>query len=225
MLASTMNGSLIRHAKRNPDSAMSPIARRQREKAIALLEQEEVLQASLVFHRIPLDAIEGQRLLLADEQLEAPMLIPPSGKLTDLCFGACTLGPLLEQRVTELFQQRRASLALALDSLGTELLFELGRRLHDRILIACRRQGLSLGQDIYVGDPGLDLSAQATALRLSQAQGIGINLHNSNLLQPLKSSSVVIAAGHDLPKPSGSRCDHCPSRSRCKLMKPSAKAA
>jgi hypothetical protein len=204
---------------------MSPVSQRQRIRAIELVENESLLQAAFTFNRLPLQGIDGSQLNVADRQLDAKLLIPESGELTALCFGACTLGPKLEQRVTELFQQRRASLALALDSLGSELLFELGRRLHDRIVIDCRRQGLSVGQDLHAGDPGLELSAQAIVLELAEAQKIGINLHNSNLLQPLKSSSVVFAVGKDLPKPNWSRCDHCPSRERCRLTQNSRDAA
>lgn len=220
-----MNGRLLRHIKRISTQGMSPIYARQRARAIALLEEDSLLQAAFTFKHVDLDSVNGTQINIAGKQLDAPLLIPASGELTALCFGACTLGPALEQRVTELFQQRRASLALALDSLGSELLFELGRRLHDRILINCRRQGLSAGQDLHAGDPGLDLSAQATVLQLAQAQDIGIKLHHSNLLQPLKSSSVVLPVGHDLPKPNWSRCDHCPSRKRCTLKQTTRDAA
>jgi hypothetical protein len=223
--ANPVNGRLLRHLKRSPSSGLSPVYLRQRTKAIELVENESLLQAVFTFNRLPVENINGSQLKVADRQLDAELLIPDSGELTALCFGACTLGPKLEQRVTELFQQRRASLALALDSLGTELLFELGRRLHDRIVIDCRRQGLSVGQDLHAGDPGLELSAQATVLELAEAQKIGINLHDSNLLQPLKSSSVVFAVGKDLPKPNWSRCDHCPSRERCRLTQNSRDAA
>lgn len=220
-----MNGRLIRHATRSPTTGMSPTALRQRTKAIALLDEESLLQAAFVFNRVPIDAIEGDCIRFGDAQLNAPLLIPQSGELTALCFGACTLGPRLEQRVTKLFEQRQESIALALDSLGNELLFDLGRRLHDRIVIDCRRQGLSVGQDLHAGDPGLDLSAQATVFRLAQAQSIDIDLHNNNLLHPLKSASVVLSVGYNLPKPEWSRCDHCPSRARCKLIKPEREAA
>ncbi len=220
-----MNGRLLRHAKRISTQGLSPIYARQRAKAIALLEEESLLQAAFTFKQLSLDSVDGSQLKIAGSQLDAPLLIPQSGQLTGLCFGACTLGAGLEQRVTELFQQRRASLALALDSLGTELLFDLGRRLHDRIVIDSRRQGLSVGQDLHAGDPGLDLCAQATVLRLADAQKIGINLHNSNLLQPLKSSSVVMSVGYDLPKPNWSRCEHCPSRARCRLTQNNRDAA
>lgn len=221
----TVNSRLIRYLMRSPGNGMSPTSMRQREKAIALLVEESLLQATFTSHLVPVEAHDGRYISVGGKQLDAPLLIPDSGELSALYFAASTLGPRLEQRVTELFREKRASLALALDAIGNDLIFELGRRRHDRIIIDCRRKGLSVGQDLYAGDPGLDGSQQATVLHLAQAQTIGINLHNSGLLQPLKSSTVVFAVGHDLPEPKWNRCDHCPSRERCKLKQPKLDAA
>jgi hypothetical protein len=196
---------------------LSPLQQRQREKALTLLREESILKAEYRFNRVTVQRVDGDYLLIDGVKIEAPLLIPEQGELTELCCGVCTLGARLEQRITELFAEKRPSLGLALDSVGNELLFALGRRLQDRIVAACRKEGLSVGQDLHAGDPGLDISAQTTILRLAQAESIGIHLHHSNLLKPLKSTSVVFSVGHDLPEATWSRCDNCPSRKRCKL--------
>jgi hypothetical protein len=117
-----------------------------------------------------------------------------------------------------LFSQKRVSLALALDELGNALLFATSRLLQDRMLIDAKRQQLSLCGELHPGDPGLGLDAHGAVLRLAQAQTIQVSLRYGHTLYPLKSSSVVIGAGIDLPQATWSRCDHCPSRSKCKRI-------
>jgi hypothetical protein len=141
--------------------------------------------------------------------------LPESGELTALGCGVCTLGPRLEARVTSLFGERRASLAVALDAVGVEMLFALGRRLQDRMLSECYRKRLSMGGELHAGDPGLDISAQATVLRLADAAKIGVGLHGDHLITPLKSGTAVYAVGRDIPAVSWSRCDTCPSKTKC----------
>ncbi|MDE1950499.1 MAG: hypothetical protein KGI35_17915, partial [Burkholderiales bacterium] len=128
----------------------------------------------------------------------------------------------LEHFVGTLFAQRRASLAVMLDSLGNELLFALSRRVQDRILGEARRQGLTVAGELRAGDPGLQLQAQRTVLQLAGAADIGINLTPTLMMQPAKSTSIVQGVGRSLPVQTWSRCDHCRSRERCSVAKGTA---
>ena len=69
--------------------------------------------------------------------------------------------------------------------------------------------------ELRAGDPGLALEAQGAVLRLSAAAGIGITLGESFLMHPLKSTTMVLGVGENLPASSWSRCDACTSRDRC----------
>lgn len=156
---------------------------------------------------------------------DAPALLPASGELTALGFAACTLGPRLQARCTSLFGEKRAALAVALDELGTEMLFALARRLQDRVLSECYRKRLSLGAELNAGDPGLALDTLAAIVRLSCAADIGIGLHGGKLMTPLKSTAMIFAIGRDLPAVALSRCGGCPSRERCTFGRRPAAAA
>ena len=119
----------------------------------------------------------------------------------------------------ELFEQKRAALALAADEIATEMLFALGRRAQDRMLSECWRQRLTMAGELHPGDPGLDLSAQAAVLRLAEADKVGVSLNHGHLMSPLKSGSVVFGVGRDLPAVKWSRCDTCPSVSKCRFSR------
>ena len=151
------------------------------------------------------------------ETLEATRLVPERGQLTAVAVGIITLGPALEQRVSALFAERRMSLALALDKLGNELLFALSRRVEDWIIIAARKAQLTVAGELRAGDPGLPLEAQAAMQRLAGAGEIGVSVTPGQVLHPLKSMSLMLGIGIDLPPARWSRCDDCPSAPKCTM--------
>lgn len=191
--------------------------RRFRRDAIDLLERESLLSAAYCYRIVPLDEPPSGVLRAGGELLEAARLVPESGRLTALAIGICTLGPAIEQRLTALFAQRRISLALALDEVANDLLFALARRVQDRIVIEARERRLTAAGELRAGDPGLPLAAQAAVQRLAGAESIGVTITRGQLLRPLKSMSMVLGIGIDLPPARWSRCDDCPSATKCKM--------
>lgn len=201
------------------------VARRERlvalrRDAIALVRDQGLLAARGCWRLAALQApaCASGRLELDGGRLQAPWLLPQSGRLTGVACAVATLGEAIEQRVAALFAQRRASLAVALDALANELLFALARRLQDRVLGAVRKQRLSLAGELRPGDPGLDLQAQQTVLDLAGAAAIDVRLSAGLMMAPTKSTAIVHGVGVDLPHQTWSRCDHCPSRARCALV-------
>lgn len=214
------------HAQRSPLNGRPSAARnRLREQVLGLLREERLVDASYSYRIVPLQATAEPMLRAGGEQLEAPWLFPASGRLTALACCVCTLGVGLERRVTTLFSQRRASLAVALDELGNELLFEVSRRAQDRMLAEVTRCGLSMAGELRAGDPGLALQAQGAVLRLADGESIGVRVGEGHLMHPLKSTSLVMGVGQDLPPVTWSRCDSCLKREHCGVHKRAREAA
>jgi hypothetical protein len=189
---------------------------RLRAQALELARARGLGGAACVFDVVALDAAADGVLSVKGESLHAPRLIPPSGELTALAFGACTVGAAVSSHVNALFAERRASLALALDTLGNQMLMEASRRLQDLVLALVRKRGLTMAGELRPGDPGLALEVQPAVLRLSGAQRIGVDCTPGLNLSPHKSASVVYGVGRDLPATSWSRCDDCRSRDTCR---------
>lgn len=202
----------------------STVRERLRHKALAFARDERLVDAAYSYCIVPLDAPAAELLHAGGEQLFAPWLLPASGELTAICCGACTLGPAFERRSRELFAARQASLAMALDDLGNELLFAISRRAQDRMQADAARRGLSMAGELRPGDPGLALDAQSAVLRLAQAETIGISLDGGSLMHPVKSCSMVLGMGFDLPAVQWSRCDQCPTRDKCRVVERAAAA-
>lgn len=207
---------VLRMAAASPLQGRPSAARaRLRREALDLVQREALVDAAYSYRVVPLDTPAKEVLCAGGEQLPAPWLLPDSGELTAIACGVCTLGSALEQRVGALFAERRASLALALDDLGNELLFAVSRRAQDRMQADATRRKLAMAGELHAGDPGLALGAQAAVLRLAQADTIGIGLTRGNLMHPLKSTSMVLGVGIDLPATTWSRCERCPSQAKC----------
>ena len=223
----TVSGStLLRELANNPPAGLSSVRLRLRAAALALAATEDLVDAGYCHHIVLLDRPAAATLHAGGEVLHAPRLLPESGELTGVGCGVCTVGPRIEARVSSLFKEKRASLALAMDEIANEMLFALGRRVQDRMLSECMRRGLAMAGELHAGDPGLDITAQAAVLRLAGADRIGVRVHGGHLLTPLKSGSVVFGVGRDLPAVSWSRCDNCPSAGKCTLgRRPRAPAA
>jgi hypothetical protein len=188
-----------------------------RRNAIDLVERESLLNAAYCYRIVPLDEPPSDVLRAGGETLEAARLVPESGQLTAVAVGIFTLGPALELRVSALFAERRMSLALALDKLGNELLFALSRRVEDWIVIAARKAQLTVAGELRAGDPGLPLEAQTAMQRLAGADEIGVSVTPGQVLHPLKSMSLMLGIGIDLPPARWSRCDDCPSAPKCTM--------
>ena len=190
---------------------------RYRHDAIDLLQREDLLDAAYCYRIVALDEPPSHVLRAGGEALDALRLVPTSGQLTALGVGVLTLGPALERRASALFAEKRMSLALALDKLGNELLSALSRRVQDRIVGEARKAGLTAAGELRAGDPGLPLAAQSAVHRLAGADEIGVRVTPGQVLHPLKSMSMVLGVGIDLPAANWSRCDDCPSAPRCRM--------
>jgi len=216
-------------AESTPPRPLAPAGARLRREALALAATERLVDAAYSYRIVPLEVSArgpADGVLCADgETLAAPRLLPESGELTAIACGVCTIGAALETRVQSLFAERRASLAVALDSLGNELLFAVSRRAQDRMLADANKRGLSMAGELRAGDPGLAIESQSAVLRLAQAKSIGVTLSRGQMMQPVKSTSMVLGVGLELPAAKWSRCDACASRARCAVPRAAAAAA
>jgi hypothetical protein len=203
------------------DASPRPQARermsRLRDEALALIEAEDLLDPAYAYRIVPIEEVRGGELVATGRTLGATQLLPESGRLTAVACCVATLGDRLERRVRDLFSERRASLAVALDQLANEILFALSRLAQDDMLKAATREDLCMAGELRSGDPGLALTSQETVLFLAGGADIGVSLSAGLVMHPLKSTSMVMGVGIDLPPARWSRCDPCPSRPRCKI--------
>lgn len=193
------------------------VARSER-KARAMIRREPLMAPASAWRIVPVRGIRGDTLELDGVRLSIAAFAEQRDQLEAVAAAACTLGPALEARITELFRSRQPSLALALDGIGTDRLFRLADQVCARIQREAKRAGLEMGNEINPGDAGLGLEAQQQVLALAGAEHSGISITGQGMLSPVKSLSMLVALGRGLkPRAASARCLSCPSRDRCAI--------
>jgi len=191
-------------------------ADRARREAQALSEREALVKPHASYRVFPVIARRGDVFDLGELSVRVPHFAAYGDEVEALAAGACTVGPDLERRVSELFAARRPFLALALDRLGTEVVYRLSDRTLASIRGAAKAQGLKAADQANPGDRGIELDQQAAVLAIAGAAECGVTLTSSGMLSPRKSVSFVVAMGRNLPEQTVfGRCRRCPSRDRC----------
>ncbi len=198
--------NLLRDLSLNQPLDLSPVRRRQRDKALALLQDEALLEAAYSFSVVALSGRTGEGALrVGVETLRVPTNCLKQRYQVALGCGACTLGPLFAVRVRQLLAEKRGALALALEALGNEILSSLGQRMHAELEAVVRNRGLILGQRLACNDSELDRASRAALLRLVRAGEIGITLQGDNPRHPQHSTIQLCAVGRKRPRLSLSR--------------------
>ncbi len=210
---------LSRTLRRLPAPARASFhAARMREEALAEIERDALAAPAFCYRIHPVRSARGDAIDLGEAVLDAPLLAGQPGELVAVAAVACTLGTGFQERISELFAARRPSLALALDSVGNELLFRVADRALAAVRRDARRDGLGVGPEAGPGDPGVPLDLQATVLALAGAAPGGMATVHDGMLSPVHSLATLVALGRNLPRHSASaRCSRCPSASRCAI--------
>lgn len=130
-----------------------------------------------------------------------------------------TTGSLLDREVQRLFSAHMPLEAYFLDTAASLLLSVFSEEAIAQITEALRREGLDAGLPLQPGCHQISLEAQRLIFRLLPAEDLGISLHDSLLMQPVKSVSYMIPFGASLAVPRGNHtmCDICERRSGCQF--------
>lgn len=187
-----------------------------RQEAIAMVGEEGLAVPIYSYRLTPVRGANGEALDFGHASICAPGLAEVSSRLTAVTAVVCTLGPAIEERVSQLCAGRKLSLAFALDQLGNELLMYTARRVMLLVRGAARQQGLSIGDALSPGGRGLQLDQQGTVVTLADGARLGVRVTDQGMLHPVKSRSMVIGVGSGLTaKPLRRRCEGCSSRETC----------
>lgn len=147
---------------------------------------------------------------------DAPLLLPGQD-ITNLlrqaqrvCIVAVTIGPQLEQRVTELFKQGEYAAGTILDAVGSDAVEKLADRLQQQLADMAKRQGLEVTWRYCSGYGDLPLQINDRLAEITDAHTIGISVTEAGMLLPQK--SILGIVGFNLPgadTPVMNKCAHC----------------
>lgn len=129
---------------------------------------------------------------------ELPILTGCFPGAETITLGLCTIGPALENRVSELFSTDPPA-AVILDELGSLWVNGLGREMHAGIRAAAKAQGKQASPAYRPGIGRWPMELQNQLLAYLPAAGIGVSV-TSGILVPQKTISMIVAVGRKLGK-------------------------
>ena len=129
--------------------------------------------------------------------------------LEQLAVALCTIGSLLEGRVSELFARGDYAEALMLDSVGTVAVRSVADQVNAHICQTSVAQGMSAGSMLSPGERW-DLADQRGLLALLESQTIGVSLTEQCMMVPQKSVSFCVGVGREVaPQRRTHSCERC----------------
>ena len=153
---------------------------------------------------------------LAFKEIQEENELPPflSGAALKYA-GAATLGPKLENKVKDLFEEGKAVEAYILDTAGSVAMTKAGNMLWDKIRQDAEAKGFKTGLRRTPGCRGIDLETQKWIFETLADRDLGIHLTSSYMMFPRKSLSFLVRFGGKRKEISS--CKGCPQYADCTL--------
>jgi Vitamin B12 dependent methionine synthase, activation domain len=117
------------------------------------------------------------------------------GPIEWLAAAVCTIGDRLERRAAELWESRELPLAAMLDSVGSGAVESLAEYVNDVLCQEAIPLGLPVTNRVSPGYGDWDVSQQKALFAICSGDAIGVSLNEACFMSPVKSISLLAAAG------------------------------
>jgi hypothetical protein len=160
---------------------------------------------------------EQEKKSLADKTVWPGSGLPPVlAGAKEVAVVVCTIGSTLEKQVRYFSENGEALRALLLDGIGSAAVDKLAGRAEEIIRRESAARHYRASSAVNPGMPGLPITAQPRLLARVPAGEIGVTLSASGTLVPLKSVSMIIGLGQDMPTWTRNEvCAACHLRDTC----------
>lgn len=174
-----------------------------------------LLEPAVVYQRFRVQGLRHERLLLDDRRsISGSLVAEHLCTATEVAVMVCTIGPGLEARASECFAGDPA-LGVAIDALGSAAVDALGAEMCGWIDSQAVAKGLQTTVPVGPGLIGWPVaSGQRELFALVAPDQIGVTLTDGFMMQPHKSTSLVIGIGTEV-KHDGDTCDYCSLKATC----------
>jgi Vitamin B12 dependent methionine synthase, activation domain len=155
--------------------------------------------------RIGADTIEAGSVTLTIPNVERLW-----GSIEWLAAAVCTIGDGLERRAAELWDTRELPLAAMLDSVGSGAVESLAEYVNDLFCQEAIPLGLPVTNRVSPGYGHWDVTQQQALFKICAGDTIGVTLNEACFMSPVKSISLLAAAGpHAKVDHYFSQCSRC----------------
>jgi hypothetical protein len=183
----------------------------------AEVEKGILLQPAIAYGIYSGDEIDRRQLSLkSDDDMRSRLLTSVIPEAQEIAILVCTIGPGLEEKVTDYSKSGDVMHGMLLDGIGSAAVDTLCREACYIIAGEVSPRGYHISSPITPGMPCLPITEQDWLLELVHAQDIGVSLSSSNMMIPRKSTSMVIGIGYEMQTwTQAELCGRCNLRETC----------
>ena len=182
---------------------------------LALFEEALALGRTLIAPRavirwLPVTRSSADTIEAGGVVLTIPSVDHLWGAIEWLAAAVCTIGDGLERRAAELWDARELPLAAMLDSVGSGAVESLAEYVNDLFCQEAIPLGLPVTNRVSPGYGHWDVSEQKALFEICPGDAIGVTLNDACFMSPVKSISLLAAAGtHAKVDHYFSQCSRC----------------
>ena len=182
---------------------------------LATLNEEHLLEPAIAYEFYAITQVSHDRLSLENNAVLHGSLLPSVlSSAKELAAVVCTIGSALEKRATDYFSRNETLRGLLLDGIGSAAVDSLIQEVCKLIAQEASSSGYQASSPLNPGMADFPISEQWQMFQLVPSEEIGVSLTSLGVMVPLKSVSMVIGMGPEMP--SWTHAEVC---TRCTLKK------
>lgn len=173
-----------------------------------------------LYRRIDVKEIRRDEIVFdGDITLDGKFLAHLFTGAQEAVFLIATIGPEIEEMVSQMFTKGESVEAVVLDAVGSAAIMSVFGSVLNRIYEDTTERDWVTGTCLRPGQSYWDITGQASIFQALNGNEIGVELLESSFMRPQKSQSAVVPIGPDLKvhgDPNQSYCRYCQA-TRCPM--------
>ena len=165
---------------------------------LVIVEDEHILEPAVAYEIHPINKINKKQLSLGQITLNGSIFSSALPNATELAVILCTIGPNLENKVTEYVGRGEPLRGMLLDGIGSAAVDSLSQEACKLITGIASSQGHQASSPFSPGMSGFPITEQRQLFNLTSPERIGVSLSISGVMVPLKSVSMVVGIGQGM---------------------------
>lgn len=183
----------------------------------AIAKAKELAEPQALYDLCEVQTVRDDALVLTNgHALRSRLAVTQLARADQIAVAICTIGPRLETEASRLFAQGQGAIGFLYDSAGSLAVSHVARILVQHVQELAASRGQKASFPISPGSADCTLEDQKVVFALLPAERIGVRLTDNLLMVPLKSVSLLIGLGDDLPTAHElAQCHFCARREGC----------
>lgn len=183
----------------------------------ALLESKSLVHPAAVWEHVRVSQFLHDRLIMENGTvLTGGPIAQVMAGAEQLIVGVCTVGSEVSLAAADARQQGATMRSIFLDAFGTYTVGMIREQMVAMFEKEMKSQGLHISTMLSPGESTWPISQQAALFTLVDASQIGVSLTGTLMMDPMKSTSMVMGYGsQSLGSEGATNCDFCTIKDTC----------